>query len=72
MKVLKSGAENDAFGKEFVCKGTGLGKKYGGCGALLLVKPRDVESSCPDDDWYYWFVCPECGAKTYVKEANFK
>ena len=73
MKVLKSGKDNDSFGKEFVCKGHGLGKKVGGCGAVLLVKPGDVETHVDSEgDNSYWFVCPECGAKTYVSWNAFK
>ena len=72
MKVLKKGCDNANFGKEFVCRGYGLGKKVGGCGAVLHVVPADVEkyTDC-DGDSSYWFVCPECGAKTYVKYNAF-
>ncbi|HSD12314.1 MAG TPA: hypothetical protein VLC10_02035 [Patescibacteria group bacterium] len=73
MKVVKSGKDNDAFGKEFTCKGYGMGKKAGGCGAVLLVKPCDVETHVDcDGDATYWFTCPECGAKTYVAWDAFK
>lgn len=44
MLVIKSGKDNHDFGKHLTCKGHGLGKKVGGCGAILLVKPGDVES----------------------------
>ena len=72
MKVIKKGSENDSFGKELTCKGSGLGKGKGGCGAILLVKPCDVMSSSYDGDTSYWFVCPECGAHTYVSYTTFK
>lgn len=72
MKVLKKGCDNASFGKEFVCKGYGLGKKVGGCGALLHVVPADVEVRVNyDSDDSYWFVCPECSAKTYLKYDAF-
>lgn len=74
MKVITSGKDSD-FGKELTCEGYGLGKKVGGCGAVLLVKPCDIESRCgygDYDDTTYWFVCPECGAKTYVSHDTFK
>ncbi len=72
MKVLKKGSDNANFGKEFVCKGYGLGKKVGGCGALLHVVPADIEKCTDSDgDASYWFVCPDCGAKTYVKYDAF-
>ena len=49
------------------------GKKVGGCGAVLLVKPGDVETHVDSEgDNSYWFVCPECGAKTYVSWNAFK
>ena len=72
MKVLKSGKENASWGKEFNCKGSGTGKTAG-CGALLLVSPRDVKSESNYDYGHasYWFVCPECGAKTYVSWNAF-
>jgi hypothetical protein len=68
MKVIKKGFENADFGKEFVCKGYGLGKGKGGCGAVLHVVPADIvaHTDC-DGDSSYWFTCPDCGAKTYVK-----
>ncbi|MEK7623825.1 MAG: hypothetical protein AAB408_04135 [Patescibacteria group bacterium] len=73
MKVLKKGSENTNFGKEFVCKGYGLGKGVGGCGALLHLVPADVLSSTDwEGDSMYWFVCPECHAKTYMKHDAFK
>lgn len=73
MKALKSGKDNDAFGKEFTCKGHGLGKKIGGCGAVLHVKPGDIETSTDyEGDKSYWFTCPECSAKTYVSYDAFK
>jgi len=73
MKLIKKGSENTNFGKEFVCKGYGLGKKVGGCGAVLHVVPADIltHTDC-DGDASYWFVCPDCGAKTYVKYDAFK
>lgn len=76
MKVIKSGKDNKSFGKEFVCKGYGVGKT-GGCGAVLHVMPRDIMSATYSDygggsDTSYWFVCPECGAKTYVGYDAFK
>lgn len=72
MKVLKKGCENTSFGKDLVCKGHGLGKKVGGCGALLHVVPADVEKYVDSDgDASYWFTCPECGAKTYVSYDTF-
>lgn len=75
MKVIKSGRDNPCFGKEFTCAGTGVGKT-GGCGAVLLVVPRDIESATYSDygggsDTSYWFTCPECGAKTYVSYNAF-
>ena len=72
MKVLKKGAENANFGKDLVCKGYGLGKKVGGCGALLHVMPADVEKHVDwEGDASCYFVCPECGAKTYVTYDTF-
>jgi hypothetical protein len=67
MLVIKSGKENHNFGKHLTCKGHGLGKKIGGCGAILLVKPGDIDvtTDC-EGDKSYSFTCPECGAKTYV------
>ena len=72
MKVIKKGPENEAWGKELVCKGSGLGKGSAGCGALLLVAPADVLSHYYDGDTTHWFVCPDCGVKTYVKSSDFK
>lgn len=72
MKVLKKGFENASFGKEFTCVGSGLGKGKGGCGAVLHLVPADVETSYYDGDSTYWFTCPECGAKTYLKYDAFK
>lgn len=74
MRVLKKGPDTD-WGKEFRCKGYGTGATAG-CGALLLVSPRDVKSATTRDydggsDTSYWFVCPECGAKTYVSYNAF-
>ncbi len=71
MKTIKKGSENANWGKELVCKGTGIGKTAG-CGALLLVSPADVHEHYYDGDTSYWFVCPECHVKTYVKPADFK
>lgn len=72
MKVLKKGSENTSFGKELVCKGHGLGKGKGGCGAVLYVVPADVETSTDwEGDVSYFFTCPECSAKTYVKYDTF-
>lgn len=72
MKVIKKGFENASIGKEFVCKGYGLGKGKGGCGAVLHVVPADIEVyiDC-DGDPYYWFTCPECEANTYVDRTAF-
>ena len=75
MKVIKKGFENAEFGKDFICKGVGFGKGKGGCGAVLHVVPADVvtySSSDPDFSDSHWFVCPECGAKTYVTHDMFK
>lgn len=76
MKVIKSGKDNESFGKELTCKGYGVGKGSAGCGAVLLVKPADVESSygvyMGEGETSYWFVCPECGVSTSVKENTFK
>ncbi len=73
MKVIKKGFENAHFGKEFVCKGHGLGSKVGGCGAVLHVVPADIcVFNDYDVDSTYWFVCPECGAKTSIKYDAFK
>jgi len=70
MKVLKKGTETN-WGKEMTCSGYSLGKD-GGCGALLLVSPRDVKSQYDGDgDTRYWFTCPECGANTYVRYDVF-
>lgn len=77
MKVIKSGKENDSFGKEKVCHGYGLGRGRGGCGAVLLVKPCDISESTSSDygggsDTSYWFTCPECGARNYVSYDTFR
>lgn len=74
MKVIKSGKDRK-HGKKLTCRGYGTGET-GGCGALLLVSPRDVMSATYSDygggsDTSYWFVCPECGAKTYVSWNTF-
>lgn len=69
MRVLKKGPDTD-WGKELRCMGYGLGTT-GGCGALLLVSPRDVKSHYDDGDTSYWFVCPECGARTHVTSRTF-
>jgi hypothetical protein len=72
MKLIKKGLDNPNFGKEFVCKGYGLGKG-GGCGAVLHVVPADIcVHTDSDGDSSYWFVCPDCGAKTYVAYNAFK
>ena len=77
MRVIKKGSDNEEFGKDLVCRGDGVGRGRGGCGSILRVMPRDVESdSCSDygggSDTYYWFVCPECRVKTYVDPKVFK
>ena len=74
MEVLEKGPDPKA-GKKMRCRGYGTGKSAG-CGALLLVSPRDVESSTSHDygggaDTDYYFVCPECKVKTYVKSSLF-
>lgn len=73
MKVLKKGSETD-WAKQLRCKGSGLGGTAG-CGAVLLVSPGDVKSEtlCHFDDYetVYWFVCPECGVRTSVRENEF-
>lgn len=72
MKVLKKGSENASFGKEFTCKGCGLGKGKGGCGAVLHVVPADIHvHASVEYDNTYWFVCPECNAKTYINPNAF-
>lgn len=76
MKVLKKGFENASFGKDVVCSGSGMGKGKGGCGAVLHVVPADIHEATYSDygggsDTSYWFVCPECGASTYVRYNLF-
>lgn len=72
MTIIKSGKDNHAFGKALTCTGHGLGKKIGGCGAILLVKPCDIEVTTDGEgDRSYSFTCPECGAKTYVSYNAF-
>ena len=72
MRLIKKGFENASWGKEFTCKGYGLGKGVGGCGAVLHVTPADIASHTDcEGDKSYWFVCPECHAKTYVSYNAF-
>ncbi|OGH93022.1 MAG: hypothetical protein A2563_05430 [Candidatus Magasanikbacteria bacterium RIFOXYD1_FULL_40_23] len=75
MKVIKKGFEHATIGKELTCVGDGFGKGKGGCGAVLHVVPADIyvkHFSIGDyDGTHYWFVCPECSAKTYVKYDVF-
>ena len=72
MKVITKGCDNPNFGKEFVCKGNGLGPKVGGCGAVLHLVPADISVYVSSEyDNSYWFVCPECGAKTYISYNAF-
>ena len=72
MTIIKSGKDNLSFGKEMTCKGHGLGKKIGGCGAILLVKPCDIDKTTDGEgDTSYSFTCPECGAKTYIAYNAF-
>jgi hypothetical protein len=73
MRVIKKGSENTDWGKDLTCKGNGLGKGVGGCGAILHVTPADIARHTDSDgDSSYWFVCPECSAKTYVNHNTFK
>ena len=73
MKVIKKGPENSAAGKQFTCKGYGLGKGKGGCGAVLHVVPGDIHVSTDwEGDESYWFACPVCKAKTYVSYDEFE
>lgn len=63
------------WGKELKCKGHGIGKTAG-CGALLLVSPRDITTTRSSDygggsDTTYSFTCPECGACTEVSYNTF-
>lgn len=69
MQVLEKGPDPKGC-KELRCRGYGLGETAG-CGALLLVSPRDVRSLTTSDygggsDTSYYFVCPVCHARTYV------
>ncbi len=67
MEVVRSGKDDREFGKEFTCRGNGFGKGVGGCGAVLRLMPCDVACHVDcDGDATHWFVCPECGAKTYL------
>lgn len=75
MQVISKGPDPQG-GKELRCRGTGFGTTAG-CGALLLVTPRDVQRSSHTDygggsDTYYWFVCPECNARTDVSSDTFR
>ncbi len=73
MRVIKKGSENATWGKEFICKGYGLGKGVGGCGAILHVTPGDImKHTDSDGDSSYWFSCPDCGAKTYIRYDAFQ
>lgn len=73
MRLIKKGSDNPAWGKEMTCKGNGLGKGVGGCGAILHVTPADILSSTDfEGDASYWFTCPECKAKTYVRYSDFR
>ncbi len=69
MEVLDKTPDPEA-GKKLRCRGSGTGKTAG-CGALLFVMPRDIDSASYRDygggsDTSYWFVCPACSARTYV------
>lgn len=74
MQVLQKGPDPQGC-RELRCRGYGTGKTAG-CGALLLVAPRDVQSQTSTDygggtDTDYYFVCPECHVRTYVRYNLF-
>lgn len=74
MQVLEKGPDPSGC-KKLRCRGHGMGKTAG-CGALLLVSPRDIQSASYTDygggsDTSYWFVCPECNARTEVSYNAF-
>lgn len=74
MQVLEKGPDPSGC-KKLRCRGYGTGTTAG-CGALLLVSPRDVKSRTTSDygggsDTDYYFVCPECNAWTFVRYDTF-
>jgi len=69
MKVLEKGPDTKS-GKEFRCRGWGIGPSAG-CGALLLVFPSDIQVSHYDGDTDYYFICPECHKHTAVSANTF-
>ncbi|OGL99147.1 hypothetical protein A2304_03275 [Candidatus Uhrbacteria bacterium RIFOXYB2_FULL_57_15] len=74
MRLLEKGPDPKGC-RELRCKGNGVGNTAG-CGALLLVSPRDVKSFVSHDygggsDTNYYFVCPVCHAETYVSYSTF-
>lgn len=72
MRLIKKGCDNPNFGKEVTCKGNGLGKGVGGCGAILHIVPSDVfYRYLGDGDYNAWYECPECRAKTPVRDDLF-
>jgi len=77
MKVLKSGAENDAaWRKEEICTGFGWKQNTTPCGALLELSNGDLLKRIHTDysgesETYYGFVCPVCGCFTEVNESKY-
>jgi hypothetical protein len=70
MKVLKKGRGVTVRSKKMTCVGDA---NRDGCGAVLLVSPDDIKSETfLHYDANHWFVCPECGAETYVDAEDFK
>ena len=71
MKILKYGTENNKLETiEVSCTGRGFSDKKG-CGALLEVNGLDIKSGIHydyvgDSDFYYYIICPICGARTEV------
>lgn len=75
MKVLKKGNGQKGWAKEFKC--TNFRNGDSGCGAKLLVEETDVKYTgskhCYGDnypDYFYGFVCPECGNVTDFKDSD--
>lgn len=73
MKVLEKGREQKGWAKEFECTAHRNGDE--GCGAKLLVEEADIvytgsKHSYGDTypDYFYGFVCPECGCVTDVDD----
>ncbi len=70
MKLLEKGP-----GWSTIQHCTGKGNGNGGCMSKLLIEKEDIYLTTHTDltgetDYYYTFICPECGIQTDIPESE--